>query len=106
MSRLPARSSSDPRSSRQVAQAVEAQRRTELAVFQHSLDARYLAEIDRIDTQALSDVVKTALEEELSILDWGLEQANGSAAKAELVARMVSLQSRINNSRIARRFGG
>jgi hypothetical protein len=92
--------------SRQLTRAVEAQRRTELAIFEHSLEARYLAECDRIDSQAIADVTRTALEEEMAVLDYGLQAAEGSAAKAELVSRMVSLQSKIDGARIARRFGG
>jgi hypothetical protein len=92
-------------SSRQLARAVRAQSRTELAVFEYSLDARYRAECERLDAQALSDVVRTALEEEMANLDFGLELAAGSPAKMELVARKIALQAKINNSRIARRFG-
>jgi len=42
----------------------------------------------------------------MSVLDWGIQEAAGSRAKAELVSRMVSLQSKIDSARIARRFGG
>jgi hypothetical protein len=104
MSNLPARLEL-PDNSRQLAKAVQAQERTELAIFEHHLQARYLAEVDRIDSAAIADVTKAALEEELRILEWGLEQAAGSPAKAELVSRMVSLQSKIDSGRIARRFG-
>jgi hypothetical protein len=86
--------------------AAAAQRRTELAVFEHHLQTRFLAECDRIDSQAIADVTKGALEEEMKVLDFGLELAGGSPAKAELVSRLVSLQSRIDSARIARRFGG
>jgi hypothetical protein len=96
----------DTGNARQLARAVQAQEKTELAIYQHHLEARYLAEIDRIDSQAISDVAKAALEEEMNTLDWGLGQAAGSQAKAELVSRMVSLQSKIDSARIARRFGG
>jgi hypothetical protein len=105
MSNLPARQGDLLGESRQVRRAVQAQERTELAIFEHHLQARYLTEIDRIDSTAIADVAKAALEEELNILDWGLEQAAGSPAKAELVSRMVSLQSKIDSGRIARRFG-
>jgi hypothetical protein len=105
MSNLPVRLS-ETGHSRQVAKAVQAQERTELAVFEHHLQARYLAEVDRIDSAAIGDVTKAALEEEMNVLDWGLTQAAGSAAKAELVSRLVSLQSKIDSARIARRFGG
>jgi hypothetical protein len=105
VNRLPVLRSDHERPSEQIIRAATAQRRTELAVFEHNLAARYVAECERIDAQALGDVVKTALEEELSVLDWGMEQATGSAAKAELVSRKVAMQSRINSARIARRFG-
>jgi hypothetical protein len=86
--------------------ATRAQEKTELAIYSHHLEARYLSEVDRIDSQAISDVTKAALEEEMNVLDWGLEQAAGSQAKAELVSRMVSMQSKIDSARITRRFGG
>lgn len=92
--------------SRQLAQATRAQERTELAVFEHGLESRFLAEIDRLDSQAIADVVREAIEQELSTLSYGLELAQGSAAKAELVSRLVNLQSAVDNRRIARRFGG
>jgi hypothetical protein len=106
MNRLPDRSPERPLHSRQLAKAVQAQEKTELAVYEHHLAARYLAEIDRIDSAAVGDVTKTALDEELRTLDYGLELAAGSPAKAELVSRLVSLQSKIDGARIARRFGG
>jgi hypothetical protein len=103
---LPARLSDLPGNSRQIARAVEAQEQTELAVYEHHLIARYLAEVEKIDAEALADVVKSALDVELGVLDYGLEQTAGSPAKAELVSRLVSMQSKIDSARIARRFGG
>ena len=105
MSNLPSRWEG-VRADRQLTQAVEAQRKTELAIFEHNLQARYLAECDRIDSAAIADVAKTALEEELGVLDFGLDLAGDSLAKKELVSRLVSLQSKIDSARIARRFGG
>lgn len=105
MSDLPARWEG-VRSSRQQERAARAQEKTELAIYEHHLTARYQAEIDQIDSAAIGDVTKAALEEEMNVLDWGLQQAAGSQAKAELVSRMVSLQSKIDSARIARRFGG
>lgn len=93
------------RPSRQVARAARTQEGTELAIYEHQLGARYLAECDRIDSEAIADVTKGAIEEELSVLDYGLDQAGGSAAKIELVSRLVGIQSRIDAARIARRFG-
>ena len=50
--------------------------------------------------------MRTSLDEELNLLEWGLHRArDGSAAKNELVARKVNMLSTINNRRIARRFG-
>lgn len=94
------------RPSRQLARATRAQEGTELAIFEHQLSARYLAECDRIDSEAIADVTRSALEQELGVLDWGLAEAAGSPAKTELVSRMVGLQSKIDSARIARRFGG
>jgi hypothetical protein len=89
-----------------VARAARALQSTELAIYEYGLDARRQAECDRIDSQAISDVTRTALEEEMNVLDWGLERAGGSQAKRELVSRMVAQQSAIDIRRIARRFGG
>jgi hypothetical protein len=94
------------RPSRQLAQATRAQEKCELEIFRHGLAARFQAECDRADTQALSDVLTTALDEELGLLRYGLDKAAGSAAAAELVSRKVSQFSEINSRRIARRFGG
>ena len=94
-----------PRPSRQLVRAAKAQSRTELDIFRHALNARYVSECERHDAHALSDVVRTALEEEIGNLDWGLEQAAGSAAKAELVSRKIAMQAKINSDRISRRFG-
>ena len=74
MSNLPARLDDLPGNSRQLVKAVQAQEKTELAVYEHHLATRYLAEVDRIDGEAISEVVKAALEEELNLLDWGLAQ--------------------------------
>lgn len=101
---LPVRREGRP--SRQLTRATRAQEHMEREVFTHHLQARCLAEIDRIDSEAIADVTKGALEQELAVLDYGLELAAGSPAKAELVSRMVSLQSKIDSARIARRFGG
>lgn len=106
MSQLPDRVSPRPLHSRQARRAARAQENTELALYQHHLAVRFQVEADRIDSAAIGDVTKSALDEEMKTLDWGLQQAGGSHAKAELVSRMVAQQSRIDIARIARRFGG
>jgi hypothetical protein len=92
--------------SRQLARPSRKQRKTAVAIFNHGLQTRYLAECEMQDAHALSEVVQTALELELANLDYGLQLAAGSAAKAELVARKIELQSRLNNARIVQHFGG
>jgi len=76
-----------------------------LRVFSHGLDAHARAEEDQQDSQAVADASRTALEEELDLLDYGMSRAGQSAAKVELVARHVERLSAINNRRISRRFG-
>jgi hypothetical protein len=79
--------------------------KTELDIFLHGLDARRRAESEILDGQAVADVMQASLQEEIHLLEWGLQRASGSAAARELVARKVNMLSTINNNRIARRFG-
>lgn len=104
MSNLPARRG-DARSSRALSRATRATEQTELSIHQHYLDARLVAESDRIDSRAIADVTETALLEEMRVLDAGLARAGDSLAKRELVSRLVALQSEIDMRRISRRFG-
>ncbi|HET7060274.1 MAG TPA: hypothetical protein VFH99_03110 [Candidatus Saccharimonadales bacterium] len=89
----------------QVARAARAQEKTELAIYSHHLEMEYLRQCDTIDSAAIADVARTALEEEMRVLDEGLALAGDSLAKRELVSRMVSIQSKIDSARIVRRFG-
>jgi len=91
---------------RQVTKARRAQTSTELAVFNRALETRALAEIDRLDSQAVADASRAALDEEVGLMDYGLGRAGQSAAKAALVARHVERVATINDRRITRRFGG
>lgn len=93
-------------SPRQMAKARHAQASTELRLFSYALAARVRAEIDRLDSQAIGDASRAALDEEVDLLDYGLARAGGSAAKTELVARHVERLAAINDRRITRRFGG
>jgi hypothetical protein len=85
--------------------ARRAQTSVELRLFGYTLEARLLAEKDRIDSQAIADVSRAALDEELNLLDYGLTRAGSSAAAVELVARHVERVVTINDRRITRRFG-
>ncbi len=108
MSMLPVPFSEDPQgfTSRQLAKARKLQTDTELAVFRHALGAEAMADMDRADSNAVFDATRTSLEHELELLEFGLRQAGGSPAKAELVARAANLLSNCNNQRLTRRFGG
>lgn len=90
---------------RQAARASRDQGVAELAVFRYGLQTRVQAERDRLDSQAVADASRTALEEELDLLDYGLGRAGISGAKAAIVARHVEQLVSINNRRITRRFG-
>ena len=85
--------------------AARARNKAELDIFVHGLGARVRAEAEIHDGQAVADVMQASLQEEIHLLEWGLQRPNGSAAATELVARKVSMLSNINNSRITRRFG-
>jgi hypothetical protein len=93
-------------SPRQVVKARRAQASTELRLFGYALEARTRSEVDRLDSQAIGDASRAALDEEVDLLDYGLARAGGSAAKAQLVARHVERMAAINDRRITRRFGG
>lgn len=91
---------------RQVVKARRAQASTELRLFSYALEARTRAEVDRLDSQAIGDASRAALDEEVDLLDYGLARAGSSAAKTQLVARHVERMAAINDRRITRRFGG
>lgn len=102
---LPSTDHSADLSPYQIVQATRYQRKAEIVVFRHGLDAAMRADFDRQDSQAAADAIQASLEEELDLLDYGLHRANGSAAKTELVARKVQQLASINDRRINRHFG-
>lgn len=108
MSRLPAPLHEEPGalSPRQAAKARREQTDTELELFRYSLQARLRAEIDRVDSEAIADAARAALQEELAFLSDGLARAGASQTALELVSRKLDLLSNANNRRLARRFGG
>jgi len=93
-------------SGRQLSAARRAQASTELELFRYGLVAHTRAEVDRLDSQALADASRAALDEEVDLLDYGLHKAKGSAAKTTLVARHVERLATINDRRLTKRFGG
>lgn len=101
---LPVLHSEDEFPVRQMNRAVRLQRSSQMAVFRHGLRAREKTERARLDLQAAGDVVKSAVEEEIDLLEWAMNRAEGSPARVEVVARRVAQFSEIND-RIIGRFG-
>lgn len=91
---------------RQLKQARHAQASSSLEVFRYGLGARARAEIDRIDSQAVADATRAAMDAELDLVDYGMSRAGQSAVKAEIVARHVHRLGHVNDRRLIRRFGG
>jgi len=90
---------------KQLAVSRRAQQRADLEVFRYSLGVQARAQIDQMDSEALDDATRTAMECELRLLDDGFAKASGSAAKAAIVARHVERNVAINDRRISQRFG-
>jgi hypothetical protein len=84
-------------SARQLGVARRAQTKTELEVFRYGLGAQAQAQIDQIDSEALDDATRAAMECELGLLDDGLTKAGASPAKAAIVARHVERNVTIND---------
>ena len=93
-------------SPRQLARAKRAQTSAELELFRYQLAARVRSEMDRIDSEAIADAVRVALQEELSFLSDMLARAGTSQTALELVSRKLDFLSQSNSRRLARRFGG
>lgn len=83
----------------------KARNSTSLEVYCHGIGSAGRTQIAQQQLQAVKDVMKMALGNELEFLDEGLESANGSAAKAELVARKVSQFVSLDERIIAQNFG-
>jgi hypothetical protein len=93
-------------SRRQVVRARKAEASTALELHRYGLGARFRAQVDIYDSQALSDANRAAVAEEMDVLEYGLSRAGMSAAKIEMTARAVQRMAIINDRRIMRRFGG
>ncbi|HUE27654.1 MAG TPA: hypothetical protein VMP89_12845 [Solirubrobacteraceae bacterium] len=61
--------------------------------------------MDRQDSEAIADALRTAYEEEALFYQDGIATANGSAVLVELLTRKLSLMTTVNNRRANRRFG-
>jgi hypothetical protein len=60
---------------------------------------------DGQEAGAIADVVTAAAKEEMSFIDYGIAQANGSAAKLEIVARLANVQQAADSRRLLRNWG-
>lgn len=85
--------------------AIAARRQVEDGLLVHSLRTHFDKEAAKIDAEAAFESSKSALDSELSLLAWGTDKANGSAAAAKLVATRVEQLSRINSRNLSERFG-
>lgn len=90
---------------RQVVQARKAEAATALELHRYGLAARFRAQVDIYDSQALADANRAAVSEEMDLVDYGLSRAGTSAAKVEMTARAAQRMATINDRRIMRRFG-
>jgi hypothetical protein len=91
---------------RQVVQARKAEASTALELYRYGLGARFRAQVDIYDSQALADANRAAVSEEMDLVEYGLSRAGTSAAKIEMTARAAQRMATINDRRIMRRFGG
>lgn len=76
----------------------------QLDVFVHRVDAAVRVAKDIADTEALSDAISVAADEELAFMREFRAKAGNSAAGLEIVGRKLEIFSTINNRRITRRF--
>jgi hypothetical protein len=76
-----------------------------LELHRYGLAARFRAQVDIYDSQALADANRAAVSEEMDLVDYGLSRAGTSAAKVEMTARAAQRMATINDRRIMRRFG-
>jgi hypothetical protein len=92
-------------SRRQIEQARKAEAANALEVFRYGLGARARADMDRHDTQAVSDANDAVVSSELDFLDHYLPRVGTSATKVETVARGAQRAAIIHDRRFLRRFG-
>jgi hypothetical protein len=78
--------------------------KAEIEVFRHRLAAAVLREKDIADTEALSDAIGIAFDEEMAFLRHGQAAAGNSAAGMEILGRKLEIFDTLTNRRITRRF--
>lgn len=96
------RTSSDSMGIQRVARAVQ---RTEVAVTEHEIHLWGELETLKIDLAARAKAAQMALDRDLELLDRGMERADGSRVKQELVLRYVDDQNQDFRQLIRRVLG-
>jgi hypothetical protein len=91
---------------RQLEQAHRVEADTALELHRYKHGARFRAQVDIYDSEAVADANQAAACTEMDLLDWCLSRAGSSAAKIEVTARAAQRVALINDRRIMRRFGG
>lgn len=79
---------------------------TAIEVYGHRRDARKLAACAEAEIEALADVNRTAMNEEMDLADAGIARAAGSSLKSKSVARALQRQEAIADRIVRRAFGG
>lgn len=77
-----------------------------LEVQGHRRNARKLAASAEAHIEALADVNRTAMNEEMDLVDSGIARAAGSQLKSEAVARALQRQASLGDRVIYRAFRG
>lgn len=88
----------------QRAQIARHQRRAEMEVVRHGVDAWKRREKYELDIYASTDAARTALDEELNFYDYGSARINGSEVGRELMARKLNILSSLHDTRLLREF--
>lgn len=87
------------------AQVARLQRRAEMDVVRHGIEAWKKAEMYEIDVYASTDAARTAFDEELALYDYGRARVNGSEVGQELLARKLNILSSLHDAKLVREFG-
>jgi hypothetical protein len=77
--------------------AVRAQEDATFEVFEHGLRAAVMSQKQQINIHVRGECLEYAAKKEMEFLDWGLEKANGSAAKLAIIAAKATIFARKNN---------
>lgn len=77
-----------------------------IEAYGHRRDVRKLAACAEAEIEALADVNRTAMNEEMDLADAGIVRAAGSSLKSRSVARALQRQEVLADRIVRRTFGG